>query len=286
MTATPQDGMRIGEHIVGISRRSGTATAGAVILLLFVIAALAAPLLAPYPPVAIHDGAILARPSARFWLGTDSNGMDVLSRVIYGARYALAVALSSVSVAVVLGVPLGLYAGFTGGMIDEVLIRLVDAMRVFPSIILALAVVAVLGPSVVNIIIVIGFLDAAVFARIVRSEVLALGTGTFVEAAVAAGNPVARTLFVHLLPNAIQGATALVAIRAAWAVRVSATLAFLGVGIQAPAPEWGVMIQQGAEFMITGQWWVGLFPGLALITLVLGFNLLGDGLQDLLDPRR
>lgn len=278
--------VRVLQHIAGFARRSGTATAGAVIILVFAIAALGAPWLAPYSPVAIHDGAVLAPPSARFWFGTDSNSMDVLSRVLHGTRYAFAVALPSVSVAVLIGVPLGLYAGFRGGLVDEILIRLVDAMRVFPSIILALAVVAVVGPSVFNIIFVIGFLDSAVFARVVRAEVLALRSGNYVEAAVAAGNPTSRIMFVHIMPNAVQGAMALVAMRAAWAVRISATLAFLGVGIQAPTPEWGVMIRQGAELMVTGQWWVGLFPGLALIILVMGLNLLGDGLQDVLDPRR
>ena len=131
-----------------------------------------------------------------------------------------------------------------------------------------------------------GILDAPVFARVVRSEVLALRSPVFVESAVAVGNPTWRIMFIHLLPNAIQGAMAQTAVRAAWAVRISATLAFLGVGIQAPTPEWGAMIRQGAEFMITGQWWVALFPGIALIFLVFGLNMFGDGLQELLNPRR
>jgi peptide/nickel transport system permease protein len=138
----------------------------------------------------------------------------------------------------------------------------------------------------VNVVLVIGFLDAPIFTRLVRSEVLALRSSGFVDSAVAAGNPTWRILFVHLLPNAIRGSTAMIAVRMAWAVRISATLAFIGVGIQAPTPEWGAMIRQGAEFIISGEWWVALFPGVALVGIVLGFNLLGDGLQDLLDPRR
>ena len=137
-----------------------------------------------------------------------------------------------------------------------------------------------------NVVLVLGVLDSPVFARVVRSEVLALRSSVFVESAIAAGNPTSRILFVHLLPNAIQGAMAQTAVRAAWAVRISATLAFLGVGIQAPTPEWGAMIRQGAEFMITGQWWVGVFPGVALIFLVFGLNMFGDGMQELLNPRR
>lgn len=274
------------DRVIGLARRSGTATAGALILVSFALVAVLAPLLAPFDPVEPHAGSILLAPSDHFLLGTDSNGMDVLSRVIHGSRYAFAVALPSVIVAVVIGVPFGLFAGYRGGLADEVLVRIADAMRVFPSIILALAVVSVLGPSLLNVVLVIGLLDAAVFARLVRAEALALRAGSYVDSAVAVGNPVRRILFVHLLPNAIQGATALVAIRAAWAVRISATLAFLGVGIQAPAPEWGAMIRQGAEFMVTGQWWVGVPPGVALILMVVGLNLLGDGLQDVLDPRR
>jgi peptide/nickel transport system permease protein len=270
----------------GIARRSGTAAAGTVILLAFALAAAFAPLIAPYDPVQPHAGAILLAPCREFLLGTDANGMDMLSRVIHGSRYGFAVALPSVAIAVAIGVPLGLVAGYYGGLIDEALLRVADAMRIFPSIILALAIVAVLGPSLVNVVAVIGLLDAAVFARVVRAESLALRAGSYVDSAVAAGNPTRRILFVHLLPNAIQGATALIAIRAAWAVRIGATLAFLGVGIQAPAPEWGAMIRQGAEYMVTGHWWVGVPPGLALIGMVVGLNLLGDGLQDLLDPRR
>jgi peptide/nickel transport system permease protein len=276
----------LADRTIGLMRRSGTATAGALILLGFGLLAIFAPLIAPWDPVLPDLNAILSEPSAAHRLGTDSNGMDILSRTIHGSRYAFLVALPSVGIAVLIGVPAGLLAGYRGGWVDEALVRIADAMRIFPSIILALAVVAVLGPSLLNVVLVIGLLDAAVFARVVRAEALALRAGSYVDTAVAVGNPTRRILFVHLLPNAIQGATAMVAIRAAWAVRISATLAFLGVGIQAPAPEWGAMIRLGAEFMVTGQWWVGVPPGLALILMVVGLNLLGDGLQDVLDPRR
>lgn len=271
---------------VGIARRSPTAAIGFLILLVFGLTALFAPVLMPHDPIEAYPRDILAAPDAQFWFGTDGNGMDVFSRVIYGARYAFGIAIPAVVLSIVIGVPLGLWTGYVGGYVDEVTMRVFDALRVFPSIILALAVVAATGQSLVNVVLVIGILDSPIFARVVRSEVLALRSSTFVESAVAAGNPTRRILFVHLLPNAIQGAMAQTAVRAAWAVRISATLAFLGVGIQAPTPEWGAMIRQGAEFMITGQWWVALFPGLALIVMVLGLNMLGDGLQDLLNPRR
>jgi peptide/nickel transport system permease protein len=186
----------------------------------------------------------------------------------------------------VVGIPLGLVAGWRGGWMDEVLLRILDVLRAFPTIILAMAIVAAAGQGFLNVILVVGFLDSPIFARIVRAEVLALRNATFVRAAVAAGNPTWRLLLVHILPNAILGATAQLPMRMAWAVRISAALAFIGVGVQAPAPEWGAMIRQGAEYVISGEWWVALFPGLALIAMVLGLNLAGDGLSDLLDPKR
>jgi len=277
---------RIGNRLRGISRLSPTATAGVVIILLFGILALFSDLFMTHDPVSSYPDRILQAPSAQHWFGTDGNGMDVFSRVIYGAKFGFGIAIPAVIIAVIIGVPVGLVAGYRGGILDEVLMRIFDGLRVFPSIILALAVVAATGQSLINVVLVLGFLDSPVFARLVRAEVLALRSSIFVESAVAVGNPTWRILFLHLLPNSIQGAMAQTAVRAAWAVRISATLAFLGVGIQAPTPEWGAMIRQGAEFMVTGQWWVAIFPGLALIFLVFGLNLFGDGIQDILDPRR
>lgn len=271
---------------IGIARRSPTAAIGLFIILIFGIMAVATNVLVPHDPVGIYTDRILQGPSGTHWFGTDGNGMDVFSRVIFGARFAFGIAIPAVLIALTIGIPLGLWTGYRGGYLDEVLMRVFDALRVFPSIILALAVVAATGQSLLNVVLVIGVLDSPVFVRVVRSEVLALRSSTYVEAAVSAGNPVWRIMFVHILPNAIQGAMAQSAVRAAWAVRISATLAFLGVGIQAPTPEWGAMIRQGAEFMVTGQWWVGIFPGVALIIMVLGLNMFGDGLQDLLSPRR
>ena len=273
-------------HVIGVARRSPTFVIGAAIILAFAALAVFHPWLMPHDPVRAFPTQVLHAPDAQFWFGTDSNGMDVFSRVIYGAIYAFAIAAPVVVIGMTIGVPIGLLTGYRGGWLDEIVMRFFDALRVFPSIILALAVVAAAGPSLLNVILVLGVLDSPVYARVVRAEVLALRANAYVESAVAAGNPTWRILFVHLMPNALQGAMAQSAVRAAWAVRISATLAFLGVGIQPPTPEWGAMIRQGAEYMVTGQWWVGIFPGAALIALVLGLNMLGDGLQDLLDPRR
>jgi len=277
---------RIVNRIRGVSRLSPTATAGVLVILFFGVLAMFSGGFMTHDPVSSYPDRILEAPSAEHWFGTDGNGMDVFSRVIYGAKFGFGVAIPAVIISVLIGVPVGLIAGYRGGLLDEVLMRFFDGLRVFPSIILALAVVAATGQSLINVVLVLGFLDSPVFARVVRSEVLALRSSIFVESAIAVGNPTWRILFVHLLPNSIQGAMAQTAVRAAWAVRISATLAFLGVGIQAPTPEWGAMIRQGAEFMITGQWWVGIFPGVALIFLVFGLNLFGDGIQDVLDPRR
>jgi len=273
-------------RMAGLSRRSPTLAIGAAIILAFALMALFAPLISPENPVASNPARVLRAPGPGIWFGTDGNGMDVLSRVIHGSLYAFGIAVPVVAVALLLGVPVGLWTAWTGGWPDEIVMRGFDALRVFPSIILALAVVAAAGPSLLNVVLVLGLLDSPIFARVVRAEVLALRGGTFLEAAVAAGNPTRRILFRHILPNVLRGAMAQTAVRAAWAVRISATLAFLGVGIQPPTPEWGAMIRQGAEYMVTGQWWVAVFPGAALILLVLGLNMLGDGLSDLLDPRR
>ena len=277
---------RVWNRFAGIFWLSPTGAIGLFIILFFALLAIFSAWLIPHDPIAAYTDKVLHPPSAEFWFGTDGNGMDVFSRVIYGAKFGFGIAIPAVILSLVIGIPVGLIAGYRGGLLDEVLMRFVDGLRVFPSIILALAVVAATGQSLLNVILVLGFLDSPVFARVVRAEVLGLRSSNFVESAVAAGNPTWRILFVHLLPNAIQGAMAQTAVRAAWAVRISATLAFLGVGIQAPTPEWGAMIRQGAEYMVSGQWWVALYPGLALILLVFGLNLFGDGLQDLMDPRR
>jgi len=279
-------GARVWNRFAGIFWLSPTGAIGLFIILFFALLAIFSAWLIPHDPIAAYTDKVLHPPSAEFWFGTDGNGMDVFSRVIYGAKFGFGIAIPAVILSLVIGIPVGLIAGYRGGLLDEVLMRFVDGLRVFPSIILALAVVAATGQSLLNVILVLGFLDSPVFARVVRAEVLGLRSSNFVESAVAAGNPTWRILFVHLLPNAIQGAMAQTAVRAAWAVRISATLAFLGVGIQAPTPEWGAMIRQGAEYMVSGQWWVALYPGLALILLVFGLNLFGDGLQDLMDPRR
>lgn len=283
---TPARGMRWLGYPLGIARRSPTFAIGFCMVAVFLMLAVLADVIAPFDPTRAFPFDVLKAPGAKFLLGSDGNGMDVLSRVIHGCRYAFGIAVPAAVIMLTIGVPLGVIAGYKGGIVDELLLRILDILRAFPTIILALAVVAATGKSLVSMVVVIGLLDSPIFARVVRAEVLALRESTFIKAAVAIGNPPSRIMRVHILPNALLGAMAQLPMRMAWAVRISATLAFIGVGIQAPAPEWGAMIRQGAEYVITGEWWVAVFPGLALMGLVLGFNLLGDGLSDILDPRR
>jgi peptide/nickel transport system permease protein len=277
---------RVWSYVAAAARISPTGALGLAIVVLFALLALFASQLELYDPIRTFSGQILAPPGRQFWLGTDGNGMDVLSRTIHGTRYAFGIAVPVLLFGMLFGIPIGIYAGYRGGWIDEVALRIMDAIRVFPSIILALAIVAATGQSLANVVLVIGILDVPVFARLVRAEVLALRAGGFVEAAVNAGNPTWRILFVHLLPNCMRGSMAQMPIRMAWAVRASATLAFIGVGIQVPTPEWGAMIRQGAEYIVSGEWWVSIVPGMALVVLVIGFSMLGDGLEEVLDPRR
>jgi peptide/nickel transport system permease protein len=273
-------------RLARLAARSPSLAVGGLMTAALVLAGAFAPWIAPWSPIAVFPQDALHAPSAAYWFGTDGNGMDVYSRTLFGIRYAYGIALPSVAIGLALGVPIGLVAGHLGGFVDEAALRVLDVIRSFPAIILAMAVVAATGSSMTNLVLVIGFIEAPLFARMVRSEVLQLRAGGLVDAAVAAGNPTWRIIFVHLMPNTLRGTVSQLAPRVALAVRVSATLAFVGIGVQAPAPEWGAMIRLGSENVATGEWWIAAFPGLALIVLVLACTILGDGLQEMMDPRR
>lgn len=288
--SVPTENASLGEarrpfrYVVGVARRSPTLVVGIVIIAIFALLIVFGPWLIPYSPVQVFPRSNLLPPSAEFLFGTDGNGMDVFSRTIVGSRWAFAIALSVVGIGMALGVPIGLVAGYFGGWVDEALMRFFDSLRIFPAMILVMAIAAAIGSSFFVVVLVIGLLDAPMYARVVRAEVLVLRESNFVEAAVAIGNPHRRIIIVHLLPNVLKGAVAQLSVRAAWGIRISATLSFLGIGIQPPTPEWGAMIRQGTEYFVTGHWWVGVFPGLALILMTLGFNMVGDGVQDLTQP--
>lgn len=258
---------------------------GTLIVLAFILTAVLAPLLAPYHP--INDGSLVDRlkaPSASHLLGTDSQGRDIFSRIIYGAQVSVQVGVISVGIALVIGTLMGLAAGFYGGWVDSVLMRLVDIMLAFPSVLLAIAITAVLGPELKNAMIAIGVVNIPSFARIVRSTVLSVKAMEFVEAARAVGATDVRIIFRHVLPNSLAPLIVQTTLSVGTAILDAAALSFLGLGAQPPTPEWGAMLSDGRSYLQKAPW-VMFFPGMAIMLVVLGFNLLGDGLRDALDPR-
>ncbi len=255
----------------------------AVIVLFFVVAALA-PLLAPDDPTRTSWGLIRKAPSLAHWMGTDENGRDVLSRVIFGARASLLAGVISVTIAAGAGVPLGLLAGFAGGKVDALIGRLVDAMLACPFLILAIALAAFLGPSLQNAMIAIGVTAAPVFVRVSRGATLDAATNDYVEAARALGNPPWRVAVRHVLPNIVPPVMVQSTLAIATAIIAEASLSFLGLGQQPPAPSWGSMLNSAQRFLTQAPW-LAVFPGLAIFMVVLSFNLVGDGLRDALDPR-
>lgn len=265
-------------------RRDKLAIAGMVIIAMFIIAAIFAPLLAPYDPIA---QTILQRrqtPSRQHWMGLDEVGRDILSRIIYGARASLQVGLLSVSMAIILGSILGAIAGFVGGWVDNVIMRLMDILLAFPGLLLAIAVVSILGPGLMNMLYAIAFVSIPIYARIMRASVLAVKEQDFVLAARAVGVSTMRILWREILPNAMTPVLVAGTLGIATAILDAAGLSFLGLGAQPPTPEWGSMLGEGRGSVFTAPHIV-VFPGLAIMLNVLGFNLLGDGLRDALDPR-
>lgn len=257
---------------------------GVALIISWILLAVFASSLAPYSPVQIFSDAILRPPSSNHWFGTDINGMDVFSRVLHAARLDLQIAVTAVGASLVVGVFLGLVTGYLGGWTDMIVLRILDVLQAFPALILGLAIVAALQRGIASIIFVIAFLDIPIYARLIRAETFRIRETNYIEAARALGNPTWRILGFHVLPNSLPPVVIQSAVRLAWAVKITASLAFVGVGIQAPTPEWGSMIRVGADGIMTGVWWPTVFPGLAVVTLVLGLNLLADALQSFLRP--
>jgi peptide/nickel transport system permease protein len=264
--------------------RRPAAVFGLVVVLLFVAIAVLAPILAPFDPIATNWGTIRKAPSAANWFGTDENGRDLLSRVMFGARASLTAGVISVSISIAVGLPLGLLAGYVGGWIDTVISRVTDAMLACPFLILAIALAAFLGPSLVNAMIAIGISATPAFIRLTRGATLNAKVDDYVEAARAVGNPHWRIAAVHLLPNILPPIMVQATLAIAAAIIAEASLSFLGLGQQPPAPSWGSMLNNAQRFLTQAPW-MALFPGAAIFLVVLAFNLLGDGLRDALDPR-
>jgi peptide/nickel transport system permease protein len=264
-------------------RRRG-AMFGLAIVLLFVAVALCASWIAPYDPLATSWSAVRKAPSSAFLFGTDELGRDVLSRVIWGSRASLAVGLLSVCISMMLGVPIGLVAGYVGGWTDGVISRITDAMLAVPFLILAIALAAFLGPNLSNVMIAIGVSATPVFIRLTRAQVLAVKVEDFVEAARAVGNPHWRIALRHVLPNVLAPLIVQSTLAIAAAIIAEASLSFLGLGQQPPAPSWGSMLNTAKNYMDTAPW-MAIWPGLSIFLLVVSLNLLGDGLRDAFDPR-
>ncbi len=256
---------------------------GAVVCLLFILSLLA-PYLTPYDPDTIDAYHVLTSPSAAHWFGTDELGRDVLTRVIFGARISLKVGFVAVGIAIVIGTFIGLLAGYYGGWTDGLLMRLVDIMLCFPTFFLILAVIAMLEPSIWYIMIVIGLTGWMGVARLVRAEVLTLREREFVMAARAIGASDLRIIVRHILPNALSPVLVSATLGVAGAILTESALSFLGIGVQPPIPSWGNILTSGKDY-IEFAWWLSLFPGLAILTTVLSYNLVGEGIRDALDPR-
>ncbi len=270
--------------------RRRTALFGLGVVSIVLMAAIFAPWLTPFDPIEQEINQRLKEPG---WqtaegrvhaLGTDHLGRDILARVIFGSRIALVVGLSAVLISGVLGMAIGLVSGYFGGKVDDFFMRLADVQLAFPFILLAIAVIGVLGPSLRNIIIVIGVSSWVVYARVVRGEVLSIREREFVQAAIALGSRDGRVLVRHVLPNAFTPWLVVATLDMARVIVIESALSFLGLGVQPPTPTWGGMLADGRVYLSTA-WWLATFPGLAILVTVLGINLLGDGLRDTLDPR-
>lgn len=278
------------EHF-GLSRlflhrfiKNRLAVAGSIVILLLFTVSIAAPFLAPHDPSEIDIKQILMGPSSSHLLGTDQLGRDVLSRMIWGSRISLKVGFVAIGIATAIGIVFGAVSGYYGGWIDSIMMRFVDIMLCFPAFFLILAVIAFLEPSIWNIMVVIGITGWMGIARLVRAEFLSLKEREFVLSAKALGASDVRIIFRHILPNAMAPIIVSATLGVAGAILTESALSFLGIGVQPPTPSWGNILTAGKD-NIEIAWWLSLFPGLAILITVLGYNLLGEGIRDSLDPR-
>jgi len=260
------------------------ARVGLAIAIIFLILTVAAPLIAPYDPYDQDLSSALQPPSADHWFGSDQYGRDTLSRVIYGTRTALLAIVMADVLALVVGGGLGLVAGFSGGRVDAVIMRIVDVLLAFPYLLLALIIVAALGPSLTNSVIAIGIIYTPQYARLMRGQVLKVQTADFVVAAQSIGASKPRMMLRHILPNSFTPVLVLATLQSGGVVVETAGLSFLGLGAQPPSPDWGALLADGHGYFLTA-WWIATFPGLAIFCVVVGFNLLGDALRDEYDPQ-
>ncbi len=251
---------------------------------LFVILALLSPWLTPYNPLSSSPDSLQA-PSFAHWFGTDQLGRDVLSRVIAATRLDLGIAVLAVALSFAVGSVLGTWAGYFGGWSDRIISRLIDTIMAFPLFVLAMGFVAALGNTIENIVYATAIINLPLYTRVVRAEVLVRRKAGYIEAARLAGNSDLRIMATHLFPNVLPVMMVHISLNMGWAILNAAGLSFIGLGVRPPTPEWGIMVAEGATYIISGHWWLAIFPGTVLMVAVFCFNLLGDGLRDLIDPR-
>ncbi|HWK46749.1 MAG TPA: ABC transporter permease [Stellaceae bacterium] len=256
-----------------------------LVLLALLIAAFLGPWVVPYDPIATNTRVALQAPSAQHWFGTDQLGRDVFSRTVVAARLDLVIAFAAVLLSLALGSAIGAAIGYFRGALDATVSRVVDVLMAFPLFVLAMAMVAALGNSVTNVVYATAVINLPFYIRLARAEVSMRSTLGYIEAARVGGSSHVRILCVFLLPNILPSLVVQASLNLGWAVLNAAGLSFIGLGVRAPTPEWGIMVAEGAQFIVSGRWWMALFPGLALMLAVFCFNLLGDGLRDIVDPR-
>jgi peptide/nickel transport system permease protein len=281
--SAPRSGVAHARHVL---TENPVTLLAALLFALLVVLASAGPAIVPYDPLASNAAAALQPPSAQHWFGTDALGRDMLSRVIVATRLDLGIALAAVAASFVMGLPLGLAAGYFGGWWDRLVTRLSDTIMAFPLFVLAMGIVAALGNTVGNIVLATAVINLPFYIRVARAEANVRRGAGWIEAARLSGNRDLRILVVHLLPNALPAAAVQVSLNMGWAILNAAGLSFIGLGVRPPEAEWGILVAEGAQYIVSGEWWVSLFPGAALMLAVFTFNLLGDALRDLLDPRR
>ncbi|HWJ73958.1 MAG TPA: ABC transporter permease [Kaistia sp.] len=262
-----------------------TAVAAAIFALL-VLCAVFGPALVPYDPLATNSEMRMAPPSAAHWFGTDQLGRDIFSRVVVAARLDLGMAVAAVTLSLAIGTALGAIAGYRGGAVDAVVGRIFDTIMAFPLFVLAMGIVAALGNSVANIVIATVIINLPFYGRYARAEVNIRRESAYVEAARMGGNGAASVLARHIVPNILPPMMVQASLNMGWAILNAAGLSFIGLGVRPPEAEWGIMVSEGASYIFSGEWWTFVFPGAALVLAVFCFNLLGDGLRDMIDPRR
>lgn len=257
-----------------------------VLFLLILLLGLFAPLIAPHDPLATNAAHALKPPSWAHWFGTDQLGRDVLSRVIVATRLDLAISIAAVAISFVFGSIIGSLAGYYGGIVDRISGRLIDTIMAFPLFVLAMGIVAALGNTVENIVYATAIINLPFYARVARAEVSIRRNAGFVQAAKLSGNSDMQVLAGQIFPNALPPMMVQISLNMGWAILNAAGLSFIGLGVRPPTPEWGILVAEGANFIVSGEWWLAIFPGAALMLAVFTFNLLGDALRDIVDPRQ